>query len=285
MRLPAPLSRPNPNVYKNKFGHVLILAGSRGMLGASALTGLAAMRSGAGLTTIGIPASLNLTLQKKIASVIMTLPLNETKKQTLAISAYNQIKKLLPRFSAIALGPGLSEQPSTQKLILKIIGTAHQPLVIDADALNALVGNLNVLKKIKNIKILTPHAGEMARLLKIKREAVESNREEIAKDFARKYECVLILKAHHTIVASPEGKVYINRYGNAGMATAGSGDVLTGILVAFLAQGLGEFEAAKLGTFIHGNAGDIAAKVKTKAAMIASDIIDYIPAAFKKLQH
>ena len=284
MPLPVLLSRRNPNVHKNEFGHVLILAGSRGMLGAAALTGLAAMRAGAGLVTLGVSASLNLTLQKKTSSVLMTLPLKETKEQTLDVSAYDQIKKILPRFHAIAVGPGLSTHPPTQKFILKIISSVKQPLVIDADGLNALPGHLKILTKIKNTKILTPHSGEMARLTGVKREVIEKNRKKIAKDFARRYQCILVLKGHLTVVASPDGKIYINRSGNAGMATAGSGDVLTGILVAFLAQGIDGFETARLGTFLHGKAGDLTAKAKTKTAMIASDIIDYLPAAFKAIK-
>ena len=283
MRLPAPLLRRNPNVHKNQFGHVLILAGSRGMLGAAALTGLAAMRAGAGLVTLGVPASLNLTLQKKISSVLMTLPLKETREQSIHLAAYHQIKKILPRFNAITIGPGLSNHPSTQKFILKIIFSVNQSLVIDADALNALAGNLGTLTKTKNIKILTPHIGEMARLTGKKKKDIERNREKIAKDFAHHYKCILILKGHRTVVASPEGKIYINHSGNAGMATAGSGDVLTGILSAFLAQGLDGFEAAQWGTLLHGKAGDLAAQAKTKTAMIASDIIEYLPAAFKTL--
>ena len=183
MRLPAPLSRNNPHAYKNNFGHVLILAGSQRMLGATALTSLAAMRSGAGLVTIGIPKSLNLTLQKKISNVVMTWPLAETKEHTLSLSAFNDIKKSYSKFSSIAIGPGLSTHPSTQKLILKIIATSPIPLVIDADALNALIGHLNTLKKTHTPKILTPHPGEMARLIDQNKNIIERNREKRAQNF------------------------------------------------------------------------------------------------------
>lgn len=282
MRLPTPLSRRNPKVYKNQFGHVLVLAGSRGMLGAAALAGLAAMRAGAGLVTLGVPQSLNLTLQKKISPVLMTLPLAETKDQTIDVTANLQIKKQFGNFNAVAIGPGLSRHPSTKKFILTMVKSVKLPMVLDADALNALAGNLNVLTANKGTKILTPHLGEMARLTGLSKNYIEKNRKKVAKEFAVRAQCVLILKGHRTVAASPDGRVYINRTGNAGMATAGSGDVLTGIIAAFLAQGLEGFEAARWGTFLHGKAGDLAAKAKGKVSLIATDIIDFIPPAFKK---
>ncbi len=262
MRLPTPLLRRDRNAHKNKFGHVLILAGSPAMLGAAALCGLAAMRSGAGLVTIGVPKSLNLTLQKKISPVIMTLPLPETTQQTLAVDAYQRIQADIEKYQAVAIGPGLTQHPQTQRFILKMIVNAIQPLVIDADALNALSGQLDTLKKNSVDKVLTPHPGEMARLLSVSKERIEKERKEMAMTLARKYNCILLLKGHRTVVASPEGMVYINRTGNSGMAKGGSGDVLTGMIAAFLGQGLSGFEAAKWGAFLHGKAGDLAAKKK-----------------------
>ena len=284
MRLPAPLLRNNPRVHKNDFGHVLILAGSRRMLGAAALAGLAAMRSGSGLVTLGIPQSLNNIIQKKISNTIMTFPLHETKEGTLSSEALRSIKDFYKKCDCIALGPGLTTHASTQKLIHNVIKTSPEPLIIDADALNALAGDLKILKITQTAKILTPHLGEFSRLIKNKRPMNEKNRLKIALDLAKDYQCTLLLKGHRTIVASEKGKIYINPTGNAGMATAGSGDVLTGMIAAFLAQGLGTFEAAKWGAYIHGLAGDIAAKQRTKLAMIASDIIDCIPNALRSLE-
>jgi len=283
MRLPAPLLRRNPNVHKNDFGHVLVLAGSPGMIGAAALTSLSAMRAGAGLVTVGIPQSLNAVLQKKLSPVIMTLSLKETKEQTLSLDAFRQIHRVLDRFQVIAIGPGLSRNRSTQKLILKIIGTVQKPLVIDADALWALVQQLKILKKTSATKILTPHPGEMSKLLGLSKELIEKNRLKTASEFAQKYHCTLVLKGHKTIVASSKGKVFLNKTGNAGMATAGSGDVLTGMITALLAQGLTDFDSAKYAVMLHGKSGDWAAKNKTKASLIATDIIDSIPQAFKSL--
>lgn len=281
MPLPAPLSRRNPRQHKNHFGHVLVLAGSARMLGAAALACQAAMRSGAGLVTLGIPQSLNLAAQKKVSPVIMTLPLAETHDQTLSFKAFNTLKKELRRYQVIALGPGLSRDPSTQKLILKIISTFDVPLVIDADALHALAPQMAILLRQNNIRILTPHAGEMSRLA---RTTLTDNKEQrllIARQFAKKYSCILVLKGHRTVIAEPNGKTHINTTGNVGMATAGSGDVLTGIIAAFLAQRLEAFAAAKLACWIHGKAGDLARNEKGKVSLLATDIIDKLPRAIK----
>ena len=283
MRLPTPLLRLKKNVYKNHFGHVLVLAGSGRMLGAAALSGLAAMRSGAGLVTIGVPQSLNTALQKKLSPVIMTLPLAETAEQTIAHRAWKTLSGQCSRFNAIALGPGLSTQPGTQNFILQVIGNAPNPLVIDADALNALSGRLDILKKTSTPKILTPHPGEMSRLLNISKAAIEKNRKAAAMELAGTARAVVLLKGPGTVIASPDRKCVINPTGNAGMATAGSGDVLTGIIAALLGQGLTAFNAARWGAYLHGRAGDLAAKQKTRMAMVASDIIDFIPHAVKSL--
>ncbi len=283
MRLPARLLHRKQNAYKNDFGHVLVLAGSGQMLGAGALTGLAAMRSGSGLVTVGVPQSLNIILQKKSSNVVMTWPLQETKNQSIDVKAFEQIRKSFSQFHVIAIGPGLSQHPQTQKFILKVIAESPTPLVIDADALNALADHLDILHKTKTPKILTPHPGEMARLIGWTKNKVERNRELIAQRFAKKFNCTLLLKGARTVVASPTGKIYINTTGNPGMATAGSGDVLTGIIAALLGQGLSAFEAARWGALIHGKAGDLAAKEKTQMGMIASDIIEYIPKAIKRL--
>ena len=279
MRLPAPLLRRKRDVHKNDFGHVLILAGSRTMIGAAALSALAAMRSGAGLVTVGIPESLNSPLQKKIPPVVMTLALPQTRQQSLGLKAFSKIQKF--DFDVLALGPGLSRDHETQRLILKIIATCPKPLVIDADGLNALAGHLDCLHQKDTIKILTPHPGEMARLTNLSKDTIENKRLSVTKEFARRFQVILLLKGNRSVVASPEGKVYVNTTGNPGMATAGSGDVLTGMIAAFLAQGLEGFEAAKLGCYLHGKAGDLAAKQKTAVSMIATDMIENIPKAIR----
>ncbi len=277
MRLPAPLSRRDPNVCKNDFGHVLVVAGSPPMLGASALTALAAMRCGAGLVTVAVPQSLNLTLQKKISPVIMTLPLPQTREQTFAAKALAPLKKIWNKFDAIAIGPGMGQNKSTQRFIRDFITVCPKPMVIDADALNALAHDLRPLQKNTVPKILTPHPGEMARLAGLSVKAVEKNRKAVALNFARKKHCVVLLKGYRTIVTSPQGKVYVNQTGNAGMATAGSGDVLTGMIAALLGQGMGPFEAARTGAYLHGKAGDLAIKTIAPASLIAADLIECLP--------
>ena len=249
------------------------------MLGAAALAGLAAMRTGAGMVTLGVPKSLNDILQKKISPVIMTLPLPETKEGTLAFKATPVLFKNPDLFSVAALGPGLSQNTETQKFIRKFIARWKKPLVIDADALQAFASPQPPAPS--HQIILTPHPGEMARLIGKSKNWVEAHRRECAIQFARKNSVVLLLKGHRTIVANSDGKTYINKTGNSGMATAGSGDVLTGMIAALLAQGLDSFNAAKLGAFLHGKAGDIAAKNQGRASLIATDIIEAIPKVIK----
>jgi len=274
MRLPVRLFRRDKRAYKNQFGHVLVLAGSPAMLGAACLTGLAAMRSGAGLTTIGVAKSLNLTLQKKLSSVIMTLPLPETRGQTISLKAFARLKKSWKKYSVVAIGPGLTTELSTRKFVLEMVAKCPLPMVADADALNALVGHLGILKKSAPARIMTPHPGEFARLTGHLTPQNDRERRRAAGDFARRYGCVLVLKGHRTVVASPAGRIYVNTTGNPGMATAGSGDVLTGMIAGFLGQGLAPFEAARLGVFLHGQAGDKAAKKALPLAMIASDMLE-----------
>ncbi len=252
------------------------------MLGASALVGLSAMRCGAGLTTIAVPRSLNSVLQAKISSVIMTMPLPETKEGTLSTLAFKKISTQLRNFSVLALGPGLSRDTETKKLILKIIATCPLPMVIDGDALSAVATDLSVLTKNSVPKILTPHTGEMARLTGFTKAMIEKARKKTATEFAQSFHCNLVLKGFQSIVASPQGEVYVNSTGNPGMSTAGSGDVLTGMIAALLGQGIEAYDAARLGVYLHGLAGDLAAKQRTRTGLIASDIIEQTPAALKK---
>ncbi|MGE0267264.1 MAG: NAD(P)H-hydrate dehydratase [Candidatus Omnitrophota bacterium] len=284
MLLPAPLSRRDPRLHKYNFGHALIIAGSKRMLGAAALSALSALRSGAGLVTLGIPRSLNGAAHKKTANEIITWPLPETPEETISLKALAEIKKYYSKYNVIGIGPGLTTAPATVKFVTRLIEQSPLPLVIDADALNILAYNPAVLLKTQTLKILTPHPGEMARLTGKKNEPDQKERLGTAKQFAKKYKCIVLLKGPQTVVADPSGKTYVNKTGNVGMATAGSGDVLTGMISAFVAQGLSGFEAAKFGAFLHGKAGDLAVHSKGKAGLIASDIIDCIPKAFKSAE-
>jgi hydroxyethylthiazole kinase-like uncharacterized protein yjeF len=268
MRLPAPLLRNKKDVHKGTFGHVLVVAGSTPMLGAGCLSALAALRSGAGLVTLAVPGNVMIAAQKKASNCVMIQD----------VATLN--KRVLSTYSAMAIGPGLGRTPAAMKRIVKIIETSGAPMVIDADALFAVSKKISALKKGKAAKILTPHPGEMGRLIGKSSQFVQKNREKVVRDFALKHDCTLLLKGARTVVAG-NNKVYINKTGNAGMATAGSGDVLTGMIVAFLAQGLSPFDAAKWGALLHGKAGDLAAKKGSKTALIASDLIEILPKILK----
>ncbi len=268
--------------HKGDYGHVFILAGSYGLTGAAYLTSQASLLSGSGLVTLGIPESLNPIMEVKLTEV-MTRPLAETKGLTPGLKAFPQINKILPGIDALAVGPGLSRNYQTQKLVHKLLLSVTKPLVLDADGINALIGKLEVLHNLKAELVITPHPGEMARLLNLSIAQVQKNRTRIAKDFAKKYNVVVVLKGYRTVIADPKGKIFINETGNPGMASAGCGDVLTGIIAAFLGQRMSAFEAAKLGVYIHGLAGDIAAKEKGRISLIATDILEKLPSAFKTI--
>jgi NAD(P)H-hydrate epimerase len=285
MRLPLQLLHRKTDSHKGDFGHIFILAGSAQFSGAAVLCSEAAIRSGAGMVTLGIPASLNNPIIKIKPKEVMTFPLPETKDKTLSPAAFKKIKNFTKNTDVLVIGPGLSQNKSTQSLVRKTISQINKPLVIDADGLNALAGYLETLYTIRHklyAKVLTPHPGEMSRILGISITKIQRNRKEIAKKFACDYNLAVVLKGNKTVVADYNGNLYVNQTGNPGMATAGSGDVLTGIIAAFLGQGLNGFEAAKYATFLHGLAGDLAAKEKTQMGMIASDIIAKIPQAIKK---
>src|SRR3989338_2033531 len=272
-----------PDTHKGDYGHIFILAGSLGLSGAAVLCANSAMRSGVGLVTLGLPESLCNIAAKRVFLEVMLKPLPQTKEKTLSLSAYPKISEFAKNADVLALGPGLSRNPQTQKLIRRIISTIPKPMVIDADALNALAGHLGILRLNSNLKILTPHPEEFSRLAGQSTAYIQKNRETLAKRFACDYNIILVLKGHHTVVASAD-KVYVNKTGNPGMATAGSGDVLTGIISALLGQGLDGFTAAKTGAYLHGQAGDLAARKKTQPGIIASDIIDNIPEGIKRLK-
>jgi NAD(P)H-hydrate epimerase len=222
----------------------------------------------------------------------MSLALAETSDATLANTAFPKVKEFLDKSDVLVVGPGLSQNHETQELIRKVIFESRVRTIIDADGINAWVGFLDKFKvgisclplEKKNLRIITPHPGEMARLLDIGVDELQKRRQEIAKNFAKEYNVIVVLKGFQTIVVDPNGAIYVNNTGNSGMSTAGSGDVLVGIISAFLAQGLSSFEAAKLGVYIHGLAGDLAAEDKTQLGLIASDIIESIPKTIKKIQ-
>jgi len=285
MQLPARLLRRKADSHKGDFGQIFILAGSARYSGAAALCSAAAMRSGAGLVTVGIPESLNTAFIKIKYPEVMTLSLPETKSATLAEKGFTKIKNFIKEADVLVIGPGLTQEAGVQRLIRRVLPLAARPLVIDADGLNAFKGHLALLSSAARINkniILTPHPGEMARLLGRNIGYVQAQRKNIAREFAANYKVTLVLKGNNTVVSDYSGSCYVNKTGNAGMSTAGSGDVLSGMIAAFLGLGLDSFPAAKYAVYLHGLAGDLAAEEKTQISLIATDIIGKIPEAIKR---
>lgn len=278
--------------HKGTYGHVLIAAGSKGKTGAALMAARACLRTGAGLVTIGVPESLVHSFQSRVTEE-MILPLPDKGNGTLSTASADVILGFLKkRANVLAIGPGLSADPEISKLVCLLIAESRAPVVIDADGLNAIAGRTGILKKGRAPVILTPHAGEMARLLQKRteddpvsalRQQIEEDRIGTAQVFAKKMKTWLVLKGAPTVTASPGGEVFINTAGNPGMATAGTGDVLTGMIAAFLAQRLSPRDASVLGAYMHGFTGDIVAEKKGVHSLIASDIINLIPSVFKSV--
>lgn len=268
-------------VHKYSVGKVLAICCSRGLTGAGILATNASMKSGAGAVILAHPKSEYEIVAKRTLEV-MPLALDSTNEGTLSEKSFSKIKEKLKWCDSVLIGPGLSKYSETQKLIRKIIEVNPKPIVIDADAIYAIRKNKNLLKKSKsNNIILTPHKGEFISL--IGKEINNRNVLSIGKNFAKKYNVTLVLKGSPTIIFSSNEKIYINPIGNEGMATAGSGDVLSGIITSFLSQRNNALDAAINGVYIHSLAGDISAKKKTVYGLVASDIIKNLPNAIKNV--
>jgi len=276
-----------PDTHKGDYGKILVIAGSRGMSGAAYLTTQSSLRTGAGLVYLATPVSQQPILAAKLTCAI-TYPLPETEEGTISIKATDELADLLnpalkeniwnfAGIDSLAIGPGLSRNPQTMKFVHSTLPLFKCPMVIDADGINALADSPNIMRHIHNA-VITPHSGEIARLLKTTPSKIQFNRIEKALETSHKFRAVVVLKGHQTVVTDGEN-VYINETGNPGMATAGSGDVLTGMIAVFLAQKYSPFEAAQLGVHLHGLAGDIAVKKFGESSLIATDILDYIPEA------
>lgn len=280
---PGFLPQRAANAHKGDAGKVLIIAGSRSYAGAAALCTVGALRVGAGLVTLGIPKSLHAPMVEKLTeSMFLVLP--ETKAGCLSLSAFPQVLSAIEKSDAVAIGPGLSQENQTQALVRELLPKIVKPLVIDADGLNALAQDMPLLRRRELPAVLTPHPGEMARLIRLSAADVEKDRERIASEFAKKYRVVLVLKGHATVVAHYDGQIYINETGNPGMASGGLGDVLTGVIVGLLGQGLEWFDAARLGVYLHGLAADLASKERGEIGLIASDVAVTIPLAIRHYQ-
>jgi NAD(P)H-hydrate epimerase len=275
-----PKRKPDSN--KGDYGHVFVIAGSPGFTGAAALCSQAALLCGSGLATLGIAKGLNTILARKLTEV-MTKPLPETLAGTLSEKAFPQIMEFSSKADCVVIGPGLSRNSGTERLVRKLLVSLEKPVVLDADGINAIEARAPLLKRAQAPVVVTPHPREMARLTGLSVNTILRDKERVAKTFANKYNVVCVLKGHRTVVARPDGKTLVNTTGNPGMAKGGTGDVLTGMIASFIGQGMGPFEAASLGVCVHGMAGDLAAKEKGEVSMLASDLLDNIPEAIKSL--
>jgi|YelNatPaOPRAMG01_1025707.scaffolds.fasta_scaffold00118_45 NAD(P)H-hydrate epimerase len=275
--------RPS-DAHKNRVGVVYVLAGSTGMTGAATLTSLSALRAGSGLVYLGIPASLNPILEMKATEVI-THPLPEAVPGATGLEAWEMLAPRLHNVDVLAVGPGLGTHPSTAELVRRIVEEVPLPLVLDADGLNNLQGQAELLTRRRGPTVITPHPGELARLCGLQTRQIVADRIEVARRFAQEWQVVLVLKGSPTVTATPDGRVLVNTTGNAGMATGGSGDVLTGVIASFLGQGLGPVEAAWLGVYVHGLAGDVARERLGQMGMIAGDILRTLPSVLRALEN
>ena len=276
---------PRPaDAHKGSTGHLLVIAGSIGKTGAAAMTSMSALRTGAGLVTLGVAESLNAALEGRMLEA-MTAPLPESGSGVLGESAFNAIQQELPGKRCLALGPGLGQAAETKKLICKIIRQSEIPVVVDADGLNNLAGELKHFKKASAPIILTPHPGEMARLLDTRVSKVQQNRIKCAREFSVQYNVHVVLKGARTIIAHPDGRVFINPTGNAGMASGGMGDVLTGVIAGLIVQGLTPEAACHAGVYLHGAAADSLVEDMGPYGFLAGDVMKTIPGEIKKVLH
>jgi ADP-dependent NAD(P)H-hydrate dehydratase / NAD(P)H-hydrate epimerase len=285
------LGQPRPaDSHKGLYGHVLVIAGSVGKTGAAAMSALAALRAGAGLVTVATPKSA-LPVVAGLGLEFMTEPLPETDSGTISLQALDGrlMDRLMEGKSVVALGPGIGGDPETVEFVRELVRDTDVPMVIDADGLNALAGSLDCLNGKGRVRVLTPHPGEMARLARVKTADVQSQRLDVARDFAARYNVVLVLKGFRTLTADPEGNVWVNPNGNPGMAKGGTGDVLTGVVAGFLAQfgnrsrGRPLVEVAAGAVYVHGLAGDLAGDELGEMSMLAGDLLERIPEALKKV--
>jgi len=277
--------RPRPaDAHKGRTGHLLVIAGSTGKTGAAAMTCMSALRAGAGLVTLGIAESLNPILEAGMLEA-MTAPLPESRAGVVGESAAAAINRLMSGKKCLAVGPGLGQEPETGELVRGIIKDSEIPVVVDADGLNHLAGKMQILQKAKAPLILTPHPGEMARLVDSEVSTVQRDRVKCAREFAAGYNVHVVLKGARTVVAHPDGRVFINPTGNAGMASGGMGDVLTGIIAGLVAQGLSVEAAAHAGTYLHGAAADTLAAAIGPYGFLAGDVMNAIPGEIKKIVH
>lgn len=266
------------DAHKGTFGKVLVVAGSVGMSGAAVLAGTATLRGGAGLVQVATPEPVG-PLVASAQPCLMTVWLPADRRGRLSRAALPELLALARSATAVVLGPGLGQSLDLLILVPTLLEQVARPVVLDADGLNALSTHTEILNRREAPTVLTPHPGEFARLTGLDTKAVQADRRNVALEFARRHRAVLVLKGAGTLVTDGR-RLYTNTTGNPGMATGGSGDVLAGLLGALLAQGVEAFDAAVLGVYLHGRAGDLARDEVGETSLIATDLLDHLPAAF-----
>ena len=284
----AALLAPRPaDSNKGMYGHVLIVGGSVGKSGAAAMAGMAALRAGAGLSTVATPARV-LASVAAFAAELMTEPLAETESGGIALAAIEsgRFQKLVKPITVVAVGPGIGGDRETVQFVHEAVRQTKAPMVIDADGLNAFDGHTELLDGHERPLVLTPHPGEMSRLAGITIKAVQADRLNVARSFAREHHLVLVLKGNRTIVALPDGTAWVNPTGNPGMATGGTGDILTGMTAGVIAQMPNNIPlAAVAAVYLHGLAGDVAAETMGEHSLVATDLLAALPEAFRRAAH
>ena len=271
------------DAHKGDFGRILIVACSPGMTGAGCMAALGAQRAGGGLVTLALPESLSPIAEAKLTGA-MTLPLPEAEGATIGRAAASVVLEAAPQFDAFAIGPGVRQSEETQEAVRRLVAGLAGPVVVDADGLNAVAGDLGCLSGRSGQRLLTPHPGEMARLMGVDHAGlVQADREGAAVGFARAHGVLVALKGAQTVVTDGQ-RVFVSPTGNPGMATGGSGDVLTGMAAALLCQGLGELDALVLAVFVRGLAGDMAARETGELSLVPEDILAKLPAAFERVR-
>jgi len=268
---------------KGSYGNVLVIGGSLGKAGAAAMAGFAALRAGAGLSAVAVPLSVLATVAS-FHPEVMTEPLAETKDGTISLKALGPgLDALLEQKTLLAIGPGISRNSETAEFVRTVVRGRHSAIVIDADGLNAFEGATDKLNGAGRTVVVTPHPGEMARLTGLSVAEIQTNRLQVAREFAREHDLMVVLKGHRTLIAAPDGTVWVNPTGNPGMATGGTGDILTGIVAGLIAQQPERALAATaLAVYLHGLAGDLACEELGENSLVATDLVKFLPAAFAR---
>jgi len=271
---------------KGSYGHVLVMGGSLGKAGAAAMAGFAALRAGAGLSAVATPLSVLATIAS-FHPELMTEPMAETKDGTISLRALGPgLDALLEKRTLIAIGPGISRNSETAEFVRAIVKRRDKAMVVDADALNAFEGSAGQLNGRGRTLVITPHPGEMSRLTGLSIAEIQVNRLEVARKFAREHELIVVLKGHRTLIAAPDGTVWVNPTGNPGMATGGTGDVLTGMVAGLIAQHPQHaLEATAFAVHLHGLAGDLASESIGENSLVATDLVRFLPQAFAQMRN